>query len=270
MKPALIQIIEENIFANYKGLTQLLEGRFNENEETAWYNTGFKSHFRFNGVVRTKTRTEALSRVVDPVLNEFLSQELPFFWVDWQDAGTPGLGDYLKSKDINFIYVPQTPAMFCELKKLPEQIHPQEVEIVHVQSPQQQTDWLNVMMEGFQEPEAARPEIQKYISRSVAQPKPLFDHFLTYWQGKPCATSSLLHANLASGIYNVTTLPSFRKRGLGRAATLYAMQFAKKVGYRTCILFATPSGLPVYKKLGFEIVSSADLYIWNGIEKKSF
>lgn len=268
MKSDLIQAIEDNIFGYYKGIARLLDGQFIEHNEIVWYNTGLRSHFRFNGVVRTATRTEKLSRVVDPILDEYLFQNLPFFWADWQDAGTPGLGDYLNSKQLSFTLVKSVPAMLRELDDLPELSLPDDVEIVQVQTQQQQADWLNVTMEGFQEPESARLDIQQHLSNSLNEPNPVFEHFLAYWQGAPCAISTLLHAKLGAGIYAVTTLPAYRNRGLGRAITLHAMNAARQAGYTTSILFATPSGLPVYKKLGFETVSSADLYIWNGIEAK--
>ena len=59
MKTVLIQIIEDNIFANYKGVARLLEGQFIEDDEVAWYNTGRRSYFRFNGVVRTVTSSRS-------------------------------------------------------------------------------------------------------------------------------------------------------------------------------------------------------------------
>ena len=53
MKAELKKIVEDNILAYYKSIARLLEGEFIESDNVSWYNTGCKSHFRFNGVVRT-------------------------------------------------------------------------------------------------------------------------------------------------------------------------------------------------------------------------
>lgn len=264
MKATLIRIIEDNVLVNYKGVARLLNGQFIENDEVAWYMTGLKSHFRFNGIVRTTIHTGELSRVVDPILDVYLSQNIPFFWSDWPDAGTPGLGDYLKSKGIPFMYLAGMPIMLRKLSELPEISLPKGVDIVRVQTQQDQAGWLKVMMEGFEEPEPARPDVQMYLANSISEASPVFEHFLAYWDGIPCAISSFVGARLGAGIYNVVTLPAYRGRGLGRALTLTVMQSAQKAGYSTSMLFATTSGFPVYKRLGFETVSTGDLYIWSG------
>ena len=62
-----IQAIEENALTYYKGITRLLDGYFTETEEVAWFTTGWRSLYRFNGVVRTAARTENLSRIVEPI-----------------------------------------------------------------------------------------------------------------------------------------------------------------------------------------------------------
>ena len=264
MKAELKKIVEDNILAYYKSIARLLEGEFIESDNVSWYNTGRKSHFRFNGVVRTTPSADDLSKVVDPILEVFTTQELPFFWADWKDGDIPGLGDYLRSKKLSFRYLPGIPAMTRELKSIPELTLPEDVEVVQVQTNKHQADWLTVMMEGFQEPEPARPDIQQFVSNSLTEENPIFDHFLAYWQGTPCAVSTLLHASLAAGIYNVATIAPYRGRGLGRGMTLKAMQSAQESGYSFSMLFATPSGFPVYKRLGFEAISAADIYIWNG------
>jgi GNAT superfamily N-acetyltransferase len=150
------------------------------------------------------------------------------------------------------------------LNDLPEISLPKEVELVRVQSEQDQADWLNVLMEGFEEPEPSRPDFQQILANSLTESEPVFEHFLARWQDEACAISTLLHADHGAGIYHVTTLPHYRLHGLGKALTLAAMQSAHEAGYWHSILFATPSGFPIYKQLGFETVTTADAFVWNG------
>ena len=152
------------------------------------------------------------------------------------------------------------------LNDLPELSLPKGVELVRVQSEQDQVDWLNVLMEGFEEPEQSRPDFQQFLANSLTEPEPVFEHFLARWQGEPSAISTLLKAKQGAGIYHVTTLPRYRGHGLGKALTLAAMQSAREAGYKQSILFATPSGFPIYKQLGFETVTTADGYIWSPSE----
>lgn len=101
---------------------------------------------------------------------------------------------------------------------------------------------------------------------SLTEPAPVFEHFLARRQGEPCAVSTLLHAEHGAGIYHVTTLPRYRGRGLGKALTLAAMQSARKAGHWQSILFATPSGFPLYEQLGFQTASTVDGFVWSGNE----
>jgi len=61
-------------------------------------------------------------------------------------------------------------------------------------------------------------------------------------------------------------LRTYRGRGLGKALTLVAMQWAQRAGYADAILFATPSGYPLYHGMGFETVATAELFGWSGAE----
>ena len=91
-----ISLVEENALTYYKGIARLLDGRFTETDGITWFATERRSLYRFNGVVRTATRAEDLSRIADSILESFISKRLPFFWVDFHDGGTPGLGEYQK------------------------------------------------------------------------------------------------------------------------------------------------------------------------------
>lgn len=258
-----IQAIEENALTYYKGIARLLDGDFIETDEIAWFTTGRQSLYRFNGVVRTATHPENLGRLADPILETFISKRLPFFWVNFPDGGTPRLGDYLNSKHFRWETFKGMPCMSRGLDDLPEISLPKEVELVRVRSEQDQADWLNVLMEGFEEPEPSRLDFGQFLANSLAESAPVFKHFLARWQGEPCAVSTLLHTEHGAGIYHVTTLPRYRGHGLGKALTLAAMQSAHRAGHRQSILFATPSGFPIYKQLGFETVTTADGYVWS-------
>jgi ribosomal protein S18 acetylase RimI-like enzyme len=257
--------IEDNILAYYRGIARHLDGRFIESDQVAWFTTGRRSLLRFDAVLRTAAaRPEELCRVADPILDAFLSQKLPFFWAVWPPDGAPGLADYLSATGLPFLRY-HMPAMTRGLDDLPPVALPSGVEIVRVRTERDQADWLGVLMAGFEEPEAARPDFGQYLAGSFAESPSSLEHFVARWQGEPCAISTLLRAPLAAGICHVTTLPSDRGRGLGRALTLVAMQAAQRAGYADAILFATPSGYPLYQRLGFRTVATAELFGWNGV-----
>jgi GNAT superfamily N-acetyltransferase len=266
MNATNIVLADENAITYYQKLSQYLDGKSIQQEHLTWFTTGRRSLIRFNGVLRTALPAhEDLKTVVDPVLDFFIHQNLPFFWVDWPPVGTPGLGSYLAAKGIPFD-VFTMPAMMRSLNDLPPFSIPGGAVVAPVRSLQDQADWLDVFMEGFAEPEPVRPDFEQFLARSLSDPQPVFYHLVARWQGEPCAISTVLRTPNSAGIYHVATRPQYRGRGLGRALTLAAMQAAQKMGYSTVILFATPDGYPLYQKLGFETISTADLYAWTGKE----
>jgi GNAT superfamily N-acetyltransferase len=256
--------VEDNVLAYYRGIARHLGGRFVEGEQVTWFTTGRRSLLRFNAVLRMLAGSpDELRRVADPILEAFLSQNLPFFLVDWPPGGAPGLADYLNATGLPFQRF-SVPAMMRSLADLPPVLLPDGVEIARVCTAQDQADWLAVLMAGFEEPEAARPDFGQYLAGSLAEPQSGLEHFVARSYGEPCAISTLLRARYAAGIYHVTTLPDYRGRGLGKALTLAAMETAQRAGYATAILFATPSGCPLYQGLGFETVATAVLFGWEG------
>jgi GNAT superfamily N-acetyltransferase len=256
-------MVEDNVLAYYKGLAHSLGGRFAETDHISWFTTGKRSLVRFNGVLRMSTSHREIAALVDPLLDYFQSNQLPFFWADYPPGSTPGLGEYLSAHGVR-LAAKDMPAMQRSLEGLSSFHLPVQVEITEVRTFHDQIDWLDVHMSGFGEPETARADFRQYLKHSLTESPSAWRHFLARWQGEPCAISTLLCAPKAAGIYHVTTLPAYRGRGLGRVLTLAAMQAGQEKGYSTAVLFATPDGYPLYKQLGFETVVTADLYAWTG------
>lgn len=78
------------------------------------------------------------------------------------------------------------------------------------------------------------------------------------------ATSSVLLGGGVAGIYNVATLESARRKGIGAAMTAVPLLEARSVGYRVGTLESSGSGFNVYRKLGFQEYCKISRYIWMG------
>ena len=88
-------------------------------------------------------------------------------------------------------------------------------------------------------------------------------------QEKPIASITLsLHNNIAR-IDDVGTLPELQGKGYATALIEYALSEAKKSGAIYCFLESSKSGFSIYKKLGFEILFTNNVFT-NKQEKISY
>jgi GNAT superfamily N-acetyltransferase len=99
---------------------------------------------------------------------------------------------------------------------------------------------------------------------------PLIHFYTGFLQDTPVATSMSFISFPSAGFYNIATLPSFRKKGLGRALTLYAMMDAFKKGCKTGILHASLMGEPVYAKIGYKHYGQYKVFWMAGKEFRDF
>lgn len=256
-------MIFENFISYYKGLALALHGQFREDETLTWFCTGRRSLMRFNGVLQIRSAPEEKTVALDRAVDTFFSRNLPFFWADFPPGAVSGLGKYLEDRRISLL-ARGMPAMHRSLSNLQNAELLCGIEITEVKTQQDMVDWLDVLMEGFTEPVESRLDFQKYLEYSMGIGQIVWRHFLARRNGDACAISTLLCAQQAAGIYHVTTLPRYRGQGLGKALTLAAMRAGQELRYSDAVLFATPDGLPLYKKLGFVTVVTADFYGWNG------
>jgi ribosomal protein S18 acetylase RimI-like enzyme len=83
---------------------------------------------------------------------------------------------------------------------------------------------------------------------------PTFTVFVGYLSDEPVATSMLATTRSVglAGIYSVGTCRAHRGRGFGTALTAAALDAAARQGYDTAVLEPSPSGAPMYRRMGFE------------------
>lgn len=82
-----------------------------------------------------------------------------------------------------------------------------------------------------------------------------------YLDVAPVAAAQLFAQDGVAGLYLVGTTASARNRGHGEAITRYALEEAAKLRCTMASLQASPMGLPVYKRIGFEEIAYYRTYV---------
>ncbi len=111
-------------------------------------------------------------------------------------------------------------------------------------------DAVRCFAEAFDaDPEAASRELGSNLLTV-----PTFTVFVGYLSGEPVATAMLATTRSVglAGVYSVATRPAHRGRGFGTALTAAALASAGKQGYDTAVLEPSPSGAGMYRRMGFE------------------
>lgn len=85
--------------------------------------------------------------------------------------------------------------------------------------------------------------------------------FVGYIDGQPVATSALFVTDGVAGVYNVATLPEYRRMGLGEAMTWHAVRKGLEAGCAIASLQASAMGQPVYARMGFRNIAPYETYI---------
>ena len=70
--------------------------------------------------------------------------------------------------------------------------------------------------------------------------------------GPPASIGALIYGNGQPGVYVMTTLPDWERKGLGSAILKRILTDAEMDGQSIIFLTASPKGFPLYQKFGFE------------------
>jgi ribosomal protein S18 acetylase RimI-like enzyme len=82
-----------------------------------------------------------------------------------------------------------------------------------------------------------------------------FESYLGTMDGEPVAVSSVFIDGAVAGVYNVATLQSYRRRGIGEGMTWRSVSRGREAGCAVATLQASELGKPVYERMGFRVVA---------------
>ncbi len=118
-------------------------------------------------------------------------------------------------------------------------------------------------------------EANRVFTEAFGMPTALAETFVGVWSsleggiqllarvdGVPVGCAAGVALDGVMGVYNVGTLESARRQGVGRAVTAELMRLGREQGCHSSILHSSELGYPVYQALGYEHVADVHQHVW--------
>jgi GNAT superfamily N-acetyltransferase len=241
-----IEAIERIARECFRSLAALPDARLIDDGRVFGVQTHLPINF-FSGIAMSDLSEEEVPRVLD----EF--RPLPFRWWISPSTRPANLAAVLVEHGLHHTY--DATGMTIDLRDVPAA---PAIDGFTIRRVTDLDDWDLVFMEGFRRPESDRGLWKSAYGHLHGR----WTHFVGDLDGTPVATTSLLDCGELAGIYHVVTLPQARGRGIGRAMTIAALQYAKTRGATHAALQASKMGFSVYRAIGFEPHCDLTLYDW--------
>ncbi len=121
------------------------------------------------------------------------------------------------------------------------------------------SEWILPLKEAF---ESTETDALLYLETHLRalKKKANFRHFVLYIEGEPVSAATLSYSKYGARLDDLGTKPAWHRQGLGKAVTVYAMKFAKQLGYPWICLEASDQGTFLYEGLGFKALYRNEIY----------
>lgn len=253
-------LVVAHIRAQAAWRTALAGGRVDDRLERLLFVSGASVPW-MNGVVAARLPPGEHDRWIDEASAALQKARVPGLW--WVDPWTrpANLAERLLAR--GFRPEEDLPWLGTELQGLDLGERPVDGLVVRrVVDDETQAAWLHAMEHGFGTPGEVLRQLDAVAKREGYGSDSSWTRFAGYLRGEPVASSGLLLFEGVAGVYNVTTVPEARRRGIGKAMSLAAMRQGRARGANLAILGATELGRGVYERLGFRDVCSLRTFRW--------
>lgn len=189
----------------------------------------------------------------------FKKLSLPFWWWLFPSARSSESVDILGR--CGFSALMSIPSMVAELTTLPHRAETNRSITVHqVKNLRDLAVWEKISFLGFEFSSSTKQQYRRFTDSFNLDARSPQKYFLAFYDGNPAATALVFLHKDRAGLYFVTTLHDFRKKGIGLDLTRAAMRFARQAGARYATLQSSPDGLRIYQEAGFREYCRVDVF----------
>ncbi|MBU7320498.1 GNAT family N-acetyltransferase [Paenibacillus oleatilyticus] len=215
----------------------------------------------FNNSVWLKEQVKPSdTSLIEETVEYFNKKQYPMALWSWEDRSSCTF-ETLRSLGLNEAEI--NIAMYADLDALqPDTNCPAELRLKEVASAREIEQYADVLASLFGEsPEAANVRLYyKRVPASLLLNHSVMKLYIGTVQDDVVSTGCLIFAPDSVGIYDIATRQECRGRGFGSAMFNFLLAEARKHRAGWCVLQASPDGINIYKRSGFEPVCEVTVY----------
>ena len=228
------------------------EAGFHESSLYELYCTGF-DYAPSNGIFETKKDSNLQNEEIEEITSFFTRRGLPFVW--W------GSNKRLKNFGFEFGGVMKGVSADLSEEALYDDFLSKNISIKKASTEEDFQAFSEVLKIGFGLSENVADQFVTMNQSSAACEEQI--HYLALIDQEVVGTITLASIEDSAGVWNGTTLPEYRKRGVATALLATAMQDAVKLGYCQVMGILMPEGLAfnLCSNFGFQEICDFPFYI---------
>lgn len=204
----------------------------------------------FNFVCRARLDAAAPAAIARAA-GHFSAVRRPFSWWVGPADRPAELGRMLL--DAGFAAAESEVAMAADLGRIADaDTAPEGLRIERATTPARILDFARINAANWDPPDAHVVSFYRLATPLLCRPDAPLRLYVGYLDDVPVATAELTVSEGAVGLYGISTLAAYRRRGFGSALTLKPLLDAREEGHTLAVLQASEDGRRVYARLGFE------------------
>ena len=257
-KEEIIHQIELNLWETWSNFGRGPGCTLHEKTDVLWFETPIPI-LPYNTVLRFQVEQDEDNRI-DSLVNRYAERNVGQLWIVHPSSLPGDLHLRLAQRGLQEIEI--VPGMARSLENLPEPLPiPEGVEIREAVEEHDLIELYGLAAWRWGVPDEFRPQLRKMIEKFNIGERGSNTRFWLAWKdGLPISKIGLYNDSGSAGIYAVATKPEARGLGIASILMNVAMQAAKDMGQKLCVLDSSPLAEKLYQRLGFINVAPFRLY----------